>query len=56
MLINADMPSILTEISFISNPQEEERLKSKKYRKKVAEALYQGIKKYISSIKVASIQ
>jgi len=56
VLINANMPSILTEISFISNPQEEKRLRSEKYRQKVAEALYQGINQYIASIKVASIR
>ena len=56
VLINADMPSILAEISFISNPQEEKRLKSEPYRQKSAEALYKGIKQYIASIKVASIR
>jgi N-acetylmuramoyl-L-alanine amidase len=56
VLINASMPSILTEISFISNPQEEKRLKNETYRQKAAEALYQGINQYIASIKVASIR
>lgn len=57
VLIGANMPSILAEISFVSNPQDERRLQTPEYRQKIAEALYKGVQKYIgglSGIKVAS--
>jgi N-acetylmuramoyl-L-alanine amidase len=57
VLIGANMPSILAEISFISNPGDERRLRSPDYRQKIAESLYKGIARYInglSGVKVAS--
>lgn len=57
VLIGANMPSILAEISFLSNPTDEAKLETPKYRQKIAEALYNGIAKYasgLSGIKVAS--
>jgi N-acetylmuramoyl-L-alanine amidase len=57
VLIGANMPSILAEISFVSNPTDERRLESEAYRQKIAEALYRGIAKYVgglSGVKVAS--
>ncbi|MEW5974627.1 MAG: N-acetylmuramoyl-L-alanine amidase [Acidobacteriota bacterium] len=50
VLIGANMPSILAEISFMSNPAEEKLLKSASYRQKLAEALYQGIENYASNL------
>ncbi len=49
VLINTEMPSILAEVGFISNPDEEKLLKSDVYRQSIAEALYQGVKKYVES-------
>ena len=49
MLIGTKVPSILAEVSFISNPDEEKRLRTSEYRQKIAEGLYEGIKQYISS-------
>ena len=43
-----DIPSILVETAFISNPDEESRLKSDAYQSKMADALYQGIKRYFA--------
>src|SRR5438874_897902 len=43
VLIGADMPSILTEISFLSNPADEKLLKQPEQRQRVAEGLFQGI-------------
>ncbi|HZN24785.1 MAG TPA: N-acetylmuramoyl-L-alanine amidase [Burkholderiales bacterium] len=43
-----DIPSILVETAFISNPQEEARLRSETYQAKMAEALFQGIKRYFA--------
>jgi N-acetylmuramoyl-L-alanine amidase len=51
------MPSILAEISFVSNPGDEKRLETSEYRKRIAESLYKGIAKYVnglSGVKVAS--
>jgi N-acetylmuramoyl-L-alanine amidase len=57
VLIGADMPSILAEVTFLSNPDEEKRLQTPEYRQKIAEALYKGIVGYVdtlSGVKVAS--
>jgi len=50
VLIGADMPSILTEISFLSNPADEQMLKKPEQRQKVAEGLYQGVVSYLESM------
>lgn len=50
VLIGADMPSILTEISFLSNPADELLLKKPEYRQRVAEGLYQGVASYLQSM------
>jgi N-acetylmuramoyl-L-alanine amidase len=50
VLIGANMPSILAEISFVSNPTDEKKLKTSEYRQRVAESLYKGISKYISGL------
>lgn len=59
VLIGANMPSILAEISFLSNPTDEKRLETPEYRQKIAEYLYKGISRYVSGlsgVKVASSQ
>ena len=43
-----DIPSILVETAFISNPDEEKRLKSNAYQEKMAEAVFIGIRNYFS--------
>jgi len=57
VLIGANMPSILAEISFVSNPGDEHRLETSEYRQRIAESLYHGIAKYVdglSGVKMAS--
>ena len=57
VLIGANMPSILAEISFVSNPTDERRLRTPDYRQKIAESLYRGVSKYVTGlggVKVAS--
>jgi N-acetylmuramoyl-L-alanine amidase len=57
VLIGANMPSILAEISFVSNPTDERRLRTAEYRQRIAESLYRGVAKYVnglSGVKVAS--
>jgi N-acetylmuramoyl-L-alanine amidase len=43
-----DIPSILVETAFISNPEEEKRLKDRTYQDKMAEAIFGGIKRYLA--------
>ena len=43
-----DVPSILVETAFISNPEEEKRLKDVKYQDKLARAILEGIREYIA--------
>ncbi len=47
VLINTAMPSILAEVGFLSNPAEERLLRKESYRQAIAEALYDGVKKYV---------
>jgi len=55
VLIGAQMPSILVEVSFISNKMESQRLASPAYRQKIAEGVADGVQKYIDEIKLASM-
>jgi len=50
VLIGADMPSILAEISFLTNPRDEKLLRQARYRQKIAEGVYHGVARYISSL------
>jgi len=47
VLLGADMPSILVETSFISNPRECKRLTSARYQKQLCQGIIDGIKRYI---------
>jgi N-acetylmuramoyl-L-alanine amidase len=50
-----DIPSILVETAFLSNPREERQLRSSKFQKKLAKAIYLGTKNYIKSgVSIAS--
>lgn len=50
VLIGAEMPSVLAEVAFLSNPREEALLKRPDHRQKLAEALYQGVAKWVQSL------
>jgi N-acetylmuramoyl-L-alanine amidase len=50
VLIGANMPSILAEISFLSNPGDEKRLRSPEHRQRIAESLYRGISRYVNGL------
>src|SRR4029077_7539435 len=54
VLIGAAMPSVLAEISFVTNPQEARLLKGNAYRQKIAESLFNAIRKYQTSLKGAA--
>jgi N-acetylmuramoyl-L-alanine amidase len=49
VLFGARMPSVLVEVSFISNPEEEKLLSDEIYRAKIAQALADGLKRYFTS-------
>jgi len=46
VLTGTEMPSVLAEISFVSSPADEERLRNPSYREHIAEALYKGIEHF----------
>ncbi len=50
VLIGANMPSVLAEISFLTNPQDERLLKRPEHRARIADALYRGIARYVSNL------
>ncbi|MGV8074936.1 MAG: N-acetylmuramoyl-L-alanine amidase [Syntrophobacteraceae bacterium] len=51
VLIGAEMPCILIETAFLSNPVEEARLKDVKFRRELARGIAEGVKSYIRQIK-----
>ena len=55
VLIGAAMPSVLAEISFVTNPQESKLLKATAYRQRIAEALYGAVRRYQTSLKVQTV-
>ncbi len=46
VLIGANMPSILAEISFVTNPKDAAQLQEPEYRQRVAESIYKGVARY----------
>lgn len=49
VLKSPDIPSILVETEFISNPQSELKLRSKAYQREVAEAILSGVNQYLQT-------
>lgn len=49
VLKSPDIPSILVETAFLSNPKEEEKLRTQHYQNKMADAVFLGIKNYFAS-------
>ncbi|MGA7523342.1 MAG: N-acetylmuramoyl-L-alanine amidase [Acidobacteriaceae bacterium] len=50
VLIGANMPSILAEISFLTNPDSARELRQPRYRERIAESLYRGVARYVTSL------
>jgi len=50
VLIGANMPSILAEISFLTNPDDASEIRQPQYRQRIAESLYRGVSRYVSSL------
>lgn len=55
VLKSPDIPSILVETNFISNPREERKLNSARYQNRLAAAMLQGIKGYFASYRPATL-
>ncbi|MCI5145731.1 MAG: N-acetylmuramoyl-L-alanine amidase [Candidatus Electrothrix sp. AR3] len=55
VLIGADMPAVLAEISFITNPDEAKLLKKKKYLQTIAQQLAAGVVSYIKHRKITAL-
>jgi N-acetylmuramoyl-L-alanine amidase len=56
VLIGAAMPSVLAEIAFVTNPQEAKLLHNNAYRQRIAESLFDAIRKYQTSLqRVATV-
>jgi N-acetylmuramoyl-L-alanine amidase len=51
VLLGANMPSVLTEVSFLSHPRDGEALRTIEFRQNIAESLCDGIKRYIETLK-----
>jgi len=51
VLIGAQMPSILAEVSFITNPKDNQLLRTPAHRQRIAEALFDGVRQYQRSLK-----
>ena len=49
VLTETAMPGILAEVSFVSSPTDEQKLRSDGYREQIAEALYRGIARYAAA-------
>lgn len=50
VLIGAQMPAILAEVGFLSNPTDEKLFKDKAYRRQVAGHLYDGVASYMATL------
>jgi N-acetylmuramoyl-L-alanine amidase len=50
VLIGANMPSVLTEISFLSNPSDEAALKKPEHRDRVVEGIFKGVSSYLTAL------
>jgi N-acetylmuramoyl-L-alanine amidase len=55
VLSESAMPGILAEVSFVSSPTDEQKLRSDGYRERIAEALYKGIARYAATSKGARV-
>lgn len=56
VLIGADIPSILVETAFITNPRDEKRLRSNDYIDEFADGIFDGVKKFSSDVQTASLE
>ena len=50
VLIGANMPSVLAEIAFVTNPDDEKRLRTPEMREEIAKSLFKGVRAYLESL------
>jgi N-acetylmuramoyl-L-alanine amidase len=50
VLIGANMPSVLAEIAFVTNPDDEKRLRRPEVREEIAQGLFKGVRAYLESL------
>jgi len=50
VLIGANMPSILAEIAFVSNPEDERLLRTPEHRERIAYGLFEGVRAYLDTL------
>jgi len=55
VLTGTQMPAVLAEVSFVSSPADEDKLKNSEYRQEIAEALFRGVAKYCEEAKHVSV-
>ena len=53
VLLHTSMPSILVEVSFMSNPRDEKRLQNPAYQRSLAQGIFRGLHKYLQTAVVA---
>jgi N-acetylmuramoyl-L-alanine amidase len=54
VLLHTSMPSILVEVSFMSNPRDEKRLQNPAYQRSLAQGIFRGLHKYLQATLVAA--
>lgn len=54
VLRGTEMPAVLCEMGFVTNPKEATKLRNNAYRQKLADSLFEGIKKYFNDYATAS--
>jgi N-acetylmuramoyl-L-alanine amidase len=54
VLLHTSMPSILVEVSFMSNLQDEARLRSSSYQRALAQGIFQGVRRFLQDAVIAS--
>lgn len=54
VLVGANMPAVLVELSFVSNPTEEDRLRDPDYRQQLADAIHIGVENYVAKRRMLS--
>jgi N-acetylmuramoyl-L-alanine amidase len=54
VLIGAEAPSVLVELGFMSNRQDERLLRKEEYRSKIIQALMEAVESYVKTIDQAS--
>jgi len=50
VLIGANMPSVLAEVSFVSNPADEKLLRTPEHRERIADSLFAGVRAYLDAL------